>query len=246
MNREMSASPTTAVANAQKNPFYTDVKGLVNNNIGSVMNESLRLFPDGLLLGSALFALLTQNFAYVMFFIVVLESFLVSIGLNRAFSFIDLGRTKLTKGSVTDKCNSGFQSPTAEGLANMFQFGAVSGFPSTHLFVGASSFSYIVFSMSNLIQELSALGPEYSTRYYIGLGLGALLLLILSVHRLSYDCEGFGTILISIILGIGFGYGFYIQNTMIAGRESVNILNIPLFKYKDSEGKPIYICPPTQ
>ena len=255
MNREMSSSPstssTTAAASApaagvkaaQKNAFLTNFVEIVNDYPGSVMQELLRLYPDGLLLGSGLFALLTQNFAYAMFFVIVLESLLVSVGLNKLFSFVDLARTKMTKDAISEPCRSGFQSPTADGLANLFQFGAVSGFPSTHMFVGSSSISYIIFSMQNLINELSVLGPEYSTRYYVGIIFAAILLFIIAFYRLQNNCEGVGTILVSLLLGVVFGYAFYLQNSTIFGRESINVLNIPLFKNRDINGKPIYICP---
>lgn len=244
----MASSATTnsqAAAAAATNPklLLNTLTSFFNNYPGAVTTEVFRLFPDGLLLGSGIFALVTQNLAYTMFFIVVLESMAMNIGLNKLFSFIDLGRTKMTSKSIDQACRSGFQSPTAEGLANMFELGGLSGFPSTHLFVAASAVSYIIFSMQEVVKELSALGPEYSQRYYTGIALSILLLLLIFWNRFSNSCEGFGVLLVSLVLGIFIGWLLMQQNLTLVGREGVNILNIPLFKYKDIQGNPIYICP---
>ncbi len=238
----MSAQTATAAAT---NPslFKNKITEFLNGYPGAVIMELLRLFPDGLLLGAGLFAFITQNFAYTMFFFIIFESIVASIALNRTFSFIDLGRTLMSPGSKNPECRSGFQSPTAEGLANMFEFGALSGFPSTHMFVTSSAISYVLFAMNEVKNELSALGPEYATRFYLGLMLSILFILVMGFYRLSYNCDGVGTLIGSLIIGGLFGYAFVQQNVALFGRESVNILNIPLFKFKDSNGKPIYICP---
>ncbi len=238
-----TTAATAAAAATNPNVFKNKITAIWNSYPGAVLMELLRLYPDGLLLGTALFAFVTQNFAYAMFSLIVLESIAISIGLNKVFSFVDLGRTIPGKGANEEVCRSAFQSPTAEGLANMFEFGALSGFPSTHMFVASSAISYVMNAMMDLKNELSALGPEYATKFYVGLVLSIVFLLIIGLYRFNYNCEGMGNLMISLLLGLAFGYAFVQQNKVWFGRESLNIVNIPLFKYRDTNGKPIYICP---
>ena len=65
------------------------------------------------------------------------------------------------------------------------------------------------------------------------------------MFRINYGCEEFGPLLISTILGAIIGFIIMQQNKWLFGRESVNILNLPIIMSAAELGKPMFVCGPT-
>ena len=91
--------------------------------------------------------------------------------------------------------------------------------------------------------ELEALGPSYSSRFYLSAFISSLLLLIVSTYRLYYHCEGVGTVIATFLLGIVVGGLILYQNAMLLGRDSTNLTGIPLLRERTRDKKPLYVCP---
>ena len=120
---------------------------------------------------------------------------------------------------------------------------ATSALPSSPIFILTTATSYIIGSMYSQKQELEALGPAYSARFYIAIAASTLLLFAVSMYRMSNSCEGLGVILMSIILGIIVGGLIVFQNNQLFGRDATNLTGIPLLKERTRDGRPLYVCP---
>jgi hypothetical protein len=224
-------------------PFIKNLFKIVENYPGAGLKEIIRILPDGLLLGSGLLAILTQNYAYSILCMTIFEALFITVGLRKFFSYMDLPNTLPTGKSASENCVSGFVSPSLDTLSFFFNMSAESAFPSVPVFIFSIVSSYLVFSMMKFIPELNELGSAFSARFYLGLIMSFIMLFIVSMVRMINNCESFGVILMSLLVGYGLGYVFYYQNLHLFGTQSVNIMNIPFFTNKTDSGQPLYICP---
>ena len=226
--------------------FLDSFKQLISAYPAAGLREVFRLLPDGLFLGVGLFALLTQNYPLAVLFGTLAETLFITLGLQRLFGFLDMAATAPTEGSQTRVCTSGFQSPTLETLSLFFKLPFKSALPSPPVFVLTTAISYVLVAMQGFQKEMSELGPGFSTRYMVGIFLSLLLLFIVTLFRFLSGCEGVGILILSILFGFFMGLLLAWQNTTMFGRDSTNLLGIPMFTNRTADGKPIYICPQTK
>lgn len=219
---------------------------LLDQYPGAGFREVVRLIPDGLFLGVGLFALLSQNYPMAVLFGTLFETLFIIVGMQNLFGYIDLPNLVPTAESASKQCISGFQTPTLETLSFFFKLPIKSSFPSPAVFTLVTAISYVITAMQGFADEISELGPGFSTRYYVGLILSILVLLIVTLFRFLNNCEGAGVLTISLLLGTLLGMALCWQNTTLFGRESTNILGVPLFASRTADGKPLYICPTNQ
>ena len=232
-----------AAAPETKKTFFDKFAEFMDAYPGSALRETLRLIPDGLFLGTGFFALITQNFPLAMMFLALFEALLITVGLQNITSYIDLPATAPNPQAKSLRCLSGFQSPTLEQLSFFFKLNVKSAFPSPPVFIATVAYSYVIAAMQGFTAEIQELGSSFSTRYYIGILLSGISLFILTLFRLLNNCEGVGVLAMSLIFGFAVGLILCWQNNTIFGRESTNILGIPIFKNRTEDGKPIYVCP---
>lgn len=206
------------------------------------LQEMLRIFPDGLILGVGFFALLTFSFPYFIFFLSLIESLLVFHGLRSLNSYLDIARITPTQDAAGLKCRTGFSSVTLDSLS-LFGNGPRFGFPSAPVYSLTVAASYIYGSMYRYRKELEVLGSEYSSRFYIATIALPILLVIFSLHRLYNNCDELGNLLVTILFGILLGFVLVLQNERIFGHGSTNLLGVPRLRAKTVDGKPIYVCP---
>ena len=209
--------------------FFGKFAKILDNYPGAGLREVIRLTPDSLLLGTGFFALITQNFALGMLFASLFETAFITVGLQSLFGYIAL------------KDNP--PNPTLQSMSSFFKVAPQSSFPSPPIFILTTAVMYVITAMQGFSQELSELGPGYSSRYYIGFFLSLVVLFIASAYRFLTGCDGFGTIILSLLFGLALGITLCWQNNSLFGRESTNILGIPMFANRTADGKPIYICP---
>jgi RsiW-degrading membrane proteinase PrsW (M82 family) len=138
---------------------------------------------------------------------------------------------------------SSFTSPTLETIAYLGRDSIASAFPSFPLYFIATASSYIVGSLLSQKEELEALGPNYSSRFYLSVFISSLLLMVVSTYRLYYKCEGMGTVIGSFLLGIIVGGLILYQNSMLLGKDATNLTGIPLLRERTRDMKPLYVCP---
>lgn len=219
---------------------------LMDSYPGAGLREGIRLIPDGLFLGVGLFSLLSQNYPMAILFATLFETLFIIVGLQNLFGYLDMPNLFPSLDSTSKECVSGFQTPTLQTLSFFFKLPIKSAFPSPPVFTLATAISYILSCMQGFANEISELGPGFSTRYYLGLLMSLMVLFIVTLYRFLNNCEGAGVLTLSLLFGTLLGMIFCYQNNALFGRESTNILGVPVFANRTADGKPIYICPTNQ
>lgn len=214
--------------------------------MADVVIECMRIFPDALVVGSGIYALLTQSMAYAILFGSLVEASLVYRLIKLFANYVNLtGRIIPSTDSLMHKCRSGFQAPSAT-LESLSMFGNEPlgvPFPSSPLFMLSTASSYVFTTLSKQTKELEALGPAYSSRYYASAFFLLVLICLFMVFRISLNCESIGVLVISSILGLILGYFLVEQNLRLFGPQAINLVGIPLLRNRTADGKKLYVCP---
>lgn len=207
------------------------------------MTEQIRLLPDSILYGSLILALVTQSYSMAIFSVALLESGIIGSGLRNLISYMDLIRSAPEIPADPSVCMSSFYSPTVEALLHFGPKSIQSAFPSFPIYFLATACSYIVTSLFMQKEELESLGPEYASRYYIGVFASFLLLLIVTAYRMAYGCERIGIVLLTLFTGLLVGGLLVYQMNQLLGRNAINLTGVPLLRERTRDGKPLYVCP---
>jgi hypothetical protein len=142
-------------------------------------------------------------------------------------------------------CQSGFLYPNMMRISLIETVGVPSMFPSPSVFFITSTLTYMLMAMQNFGREIKSLSNDLSIRTNIATVLSTLFILFMMMFRYTYGCESFGTLLLSVILGLIFGALLVYQNVGLFGRDGVNILNLPMILSSTERGKPMYVCAAT-
>ena len=220
-----------------------NITDIWSNYVKPLGEEQFRLLPDSILFGSAILAFLTQSFSMVIFFITMVETAGINSGLQYLFNYLDPNVGTPTVASATPQCRAGFLKQSLESLSTLSGSNISGAFPSAPLFFLSTASSYILSSLFGLRDELEGLGPEYSARFYFALFATFFFLLMVTFYRLANSCETVGVATISLLLGGFLGSILVLQNWMLLGKDSVNMIGVPLLRERTSDKKPIYICP---
>jgi len=215
-----------------------------DNTLSPVVLEIIRLFPDSLVISSGIFALATLSFPYAMMFVSLLEATFLFHGIRYLTSFLNMVDPTSAAHASLATCRTGFSTVNLTSLS-LFANSSKSTFPSAPIYIVCVAASYLFSSLQNLSDELSALGPKYSSRYYTSLVLLFSLLVVFCAFRLASSCDSFGTLIGTVPIGIVVGILLLWQNMRLLGKPSVNLLGIPLLSNKTADGKTIYVCPTT-
>jgi hypothetical protein len=216
--------------------------GNATSLVSPIVSETFRLLPDGILFGSAFFALLSQSYPMAIFVVTMLETSLVGIGLQKMMTFMDLARTLPTITEEPGKCYPSTFAPSLETLMTLNRDTLSSAFPSFPIFFMSTASAYIVGAMWSMKRELEALGSDYAARFYIAIITSALLLFATLSYRLAFGCDGVGILILSLLLGLVLGGLLSYQNIYLLGRDAVNFAGIPLLVDRTKDGKPLYVC----
>ena len=204
--------------------------------------EVFRLMPDGVLFGSAFFALLSQSYPMAIFVVTMLEASLFASGLQQMMTYMDLARTLPSLPDDMTKCYPSTFAPSLETLMTLNRDTLSSALPSFPIFFMSTASAYIVGAMWSIQRELQALGPEYAARFYIAIFTSALLLFSTITYRLAYGCDGVGILIMTLLLGLTVGGLLAYQNVYLLGRDAVNFAGVPLLVERTKDGKPLYVC----
>lgn len=208
--------------------------------------EAMRLFPDGLVIASGIFALITLSYPYGVFFGTMLEAGVIFNLLQYFMKWVHIAGMPIhTANTEGPMCRTGFssESGTLTGIS-LFPYNPLSySFPSPPLYILTTAASYIFTTLNTQSKELEALGPAYSSRYYVSAILLIILIGIFATFRLLYSCDTFGSVIITIPIGLILGALLVQQNVKLFGPTSVNLLGIPLLRNRAANGKKIYVCP---
>lgn len=245
-NATGAAGATSAAANtgaAKSVDYIKKLADFLDAYPGAPLREVIRLIPDGLFVGTGLFALMSQNYPIAMLFLTLFETLLITVGLQNLFGYISLPDVLPNAAAVGRQCVSGFQSPTLQTMSIFFQLPVKSAFPSPPVFVFATACVYVLSCMQSFINEMEELGPGFSTRYYLGIFLTIITLSIVTLFRFLTRCDSWGVLATSLLAGLMLGLALCWQNKTLFGKEAINLLGVPYFTNTTADGKPLYICP---
>jgi hypothetical protein len=212
-----------------------------------LLEEMVRIFPEGIIMATGFYALLTLSFPFAVFAGSMVEASLVLRAFQYAAQFLNLVPTALQTERQAVQCRSGFRTVTMEAYS-LFPAEYQRAFPSAQLYMIAAAASYIINSLSSQSKELEALGAAWSSRYYMSLMFSLLLLIVFFIFRLYYSCDSIWSGLLSMVLGLAAGGLLVMQNEAIFGdygKQSINLLGIPLLANRASNGQTLYLCPTT-
>lgn len=217
---------------------YDKISGVVKPTI----SEVFRLMPDGILFGSAFFALLSQSYPMAIFVVSMLEASLIGGVLQRLMNYMDFARSLPTLPEDPQNCYASTFAPSLESLMSFNRDQIGSGLPSFPIFFMSTASAYVVGSVWSQQRELQALGSEYAARFYIAVAISTLLLFATITYRLAYTCDTAGILIVTTILGLVVGSLLLYQNNALLGRDSTNFSGIPLLRERTKDGKPLYVC----
>jgi hypothetical protein len=215
------------------------IDSLLNSPV-SIVQEMIRIFPDGIIMGMGFFALITLSFPYGVFFGSLVESLLPFYALRTANSY--LGFVTAEKGTPNTQCVSGFMSNDIESLT-MFGSSMKSAFPSSHLYIISAASAYVMAVLFRFAKELEIMGKNYSSRFYIASLCLPVLITFIALFRIYFGCDDFGVLFFSIIAGLIIGVVLVEQNHRLFGMSSINIIGIPILHKRTADGEKMYICP---
>jgi hypothetical protein len=214
------------------------IDSLFNSPV-SVVQEMIRIFPDGLIMGMGFFAMITLSVPYAVFFASLIESVIGFYGLRTLNSYLSFVSSKSVQNT---QCMSGYLSKDIEALT-LFGSSTQSQFPSSHLYILSVASSYIMSILFRFSKELEILGVNYSSRFYIASMSIPVLITVVSLYRIYFGCDDFGVLFFSIAAGLVVGLLLVEQNYRLFGLSSINIIGIPVLHKRTAEGQNLYICP---
>ena len=223
--------------------FFESIPQIFTSTFLPIGVEILRLLPDSFVLGTAILAALSMCKSYG---VLLLTMFELMLG-QRAFSMIVAGIAPIGAGPQIkqDLCQPGFSFANNMRFSILETIGTPSMFPSPTMFFLSGAISYMIFSMQQFGREIKSLSGDIEVRTQVALGLSVLFMFVTLMFRYSYGCETFGTLLLSTVLGFIAGVLIVYQNMALFGRDSINILNIPVIQTALEQGKPMYVCGPS-
>jgi hypothetical protein len=222
--------------------FFEQIMEATKTPLG-VMVETIRIFPDSLVLGVALLSIISLNKSYALLLLAMFEL----MGVQRLFATFLGGIAPIEPGSGAYGwvCQPGFVFPNTMRISLLETIGRPSAFPSPVMFFVAGVTAYMVAALQEFEKELNSLGADLSARTKFALWLSGILIMAVFVMRITYGCETFGVIFMSLILGLLGGWASFSLHKSFFGRGGVNVLSLPLIQTMDERGKPLYVCAPS-
>jgi hypothetical protein len=205
----------------------------------------LQIFPDAIFWGTGFIAFITLSYPFGVFFISMIQGTAIYHGLNILNESLQIvSRNSLS----SSKCRTGFADVTLRSIS-IFDREFRPNYLSASLFITAYIAAYIVGVLIYLKDELEILGESYGEQYSIRKEVSiiffATVIFILMSYRLYNGCDSAVNIVVSVLLGFLFGALVVYQNSKILGKQSLNLLGIPLLRKRTAEGDDLYVCSPT-
>jgi hypothetical protein len=205
----------------------------------------LQIFPDAIFWGTGFIAFITLSYPFGVFFVSMIEGTAIYHGLNILNESLQIvSRNTLSSG----KCRTGFADVTLRSIS-IFEREFRPNYLSASLFITSYIAAYIVGILIYLKDELEILGDSYGEQYSIRKEVSiiffATVIFILMSYRLYNGCDSPVNIVVSVLLGFMFGALVVYQNSRILGKQSLNLLGIPLLRKRTAEGDDLYVCSPS-
>jgi len=228
----------------------------LTNQVAGTFRYNLQTLPDTLLAAILLFALFFQSAALATFGI----SLLVHGGLYQVFaSFLGRNIPGLRRPTGSSRCTGRFPSISYLGAATQAAntINSMNGsnnngatysdteWPSYYAsFMGF--FLGYVGTLPFIYKEELAASPQRTISTTGGLVIGAIVLLMSVVFRLSSGCDDILGVVAGLVIGGIMGFTLVSLISYASDRSLTNVLALPLFTGVASSGKPIYVCAPAK
>jgi len=225
-----------------KSTFWeTSVIPLFKQGLLPLGAETIRLLPDSVVFGTAILALVSLCQPFGVLLMTMVETMMIQ---RLAAGFIG-GITPILGGPGANQmiCQPGFVFGNSQRISLLETIGKESVFPSPVMFFMATILSYMMACVQEFNREITTLGSDLQGRTIAASVLSIGLLIGILAFRFAYQCEGFGTLFVSMLFGALAGYVLVQQNKAIFGRSAVNILNLPMIT-PASQSAPMYVCAP--
>jgi hypothetical protein len=232
-----------SMGSAEKPVLYDKIKSVIETTVFPIVLETLRLLPDSIVLGTILLTMISLCKSYGILVLTMLELMVT----QRVLASIvgSIRPTGIGPDSLHEICEPGFAFPNTMIISILETLGVPSSFPSPVLFFLTGVISYMVSSVREFGREIKSLGGDLQARTVAGVVLSACLVFIVFAFRLTYGCETYGTLFLSLFFGVITGILIMLQNKALFGRDGINILNLPMILTAAESGKPMYVCAPS-
>ena len=197
------------------------------------------LSPIIISMGAAFVALVTLNYPLGMLAASSVEAYLVYNALSTAGKYGATPDLSIPDKVPGDACKSHFQRMNPSRFDAIFSKGIRNEFPNSPLYYMCFAAAYCIQSMIFFSQETEELGPQYNNRPYLALISAGMFILLYTIFLVSYSCGSILSLLITIFLGLFVGYLICYQNYVIFGKNSVNLLFIPVLARRSGMD---YLC----
>jgi hypothetical protein len=224
----------------------SETTGIFATTIKPVALEMARIAPDAIVFGSGFFALITMSLPYAIFFLSMVEASFIYKMIAWATSFLNLyyfptpGSEKFSR-----SCRVGFTGWNIDSLS-LFKTSGLYMFPSAAIFMISVASAYVFNTLQYQAKELQALGPAYSSKYYLSMIALTLLIILISLFRLWSQCDTPAIVIFSVLFGFIIGSFLVFQNYNLfgeSGAHAINLLGIPILRNRTATGQRLYICP---
>ena len=208
-----------------------------------IILESLRILPDSIVLGTSILSIISLSQSYGVLVMTMVELMVI----QRIFANIFASVQSLGAGSAAldGICQPGFAFPNSMRISLLEHIGIPSSFPSPVMFFLTGVITYMASAVREFGNELTALGGDLNIRSIVSLVLSSFLLLAIFAFRITYNCETFGPLFLSVIFGAFAGVVMMYQNKILFGRIGINILNLPMILTPSEGGNSsMYVCGP--
>lgn len=218
------------------------IGSLLKDYPGANLNEMARILPDSLVIMSGLLAVITTSLSFGVLFGSFLESILFFHLLRKGFSYFDTSFLSQGAKAFSNACRTGFSTPTLSDLSLFGVNQTYNALPSAPIYILSVAIGYIYTAISKQKKELDALGPMYSSRFYVSVLGMALFLFLISAYRMWAECDTLPVIILSIVIGLLIGSILVLQNLAFFGPDSTNLTAIPLLRNRAASGEQLYVC----
>jgi hypothetical protein len=234
---QKSAPEEALLLNSVDAPAWILIRDTLYKNIIKTVTEIHALIPDSLLFGSLLFYFLTQNKAFGIFAVFIVEAVIS----HRIIGAI-MAQTTGESPAVQMNCRAGFKTPRVTGMERGFDHPS---YPSYSVFSITSIATYLVLAMREFSSTLDAMGSrDWSSRSLAAYICTGLLVVAFVAARLWTSCDKSGEVFTAMVCAIIVGGIFFGVNKALFGKESMNFLGLPYMVDKTAKGEAIYVCAP--
>lgn len=235
-----STTPTPGSLTYPSQSFKDFILDFVDKKVFPIVPETAILSPVLLIGGAAIFSLITLNSSLAM----LAFASLFAMGM---YELIHKGAGYFTSPTFgagaspasSEKCKSSFLTLTPSRFSALLDEGLRSSFPNQSLYFIVFAIFYTLMSMFFYGDEINALGEKFGNRFYLSVIGSSLFLLLFFLYLYLYQCDSFGVLLGSVVVGGLVGAVASVLNNQLFGKWAVNVLFLP--ELADRKGMD-YVC----